>query len=60
MSNSITWIGMDVRKESIVVAAVNGAGETAARWETTNTSKGKERLAKRLLELGTVRCAYEA
>ena len=60
MSNSTTWIGMDVHKESIVVAAVNGAGGMAARWETPNTLKGKERLAKRLSEFGTVRCAYEA
>lgn len=60
MQNSITWIGMDVHKESIVVAAVNGAGAVATRWETPNTLKGKERLAKRLSEFGTVRCAYEA
>ena len=60
MHDSTTWIGMDVHKESIVVAAVNGAGGTAARWETPNTLKGKERLAKRLSEFGTVRCAYEA
>lgn len=60
MSNSTTWIGMDVHKESIVVAAVNGAGAVATRWETPNTLKGKERLAKRLSEFGTVRCAYEA
>jgi len=60
MHDSTTWIGMDVHKESIVVAAVNGAGGTAARWETPNTAKGKERLAKRLSEFGTIRCAYEA
>ena len=60
MHDSITWIGMDVHKENIVVAAVNGAGETAARWESPNTPKGKERLAKRLAEFGAVRCAYEA
>ena len=60
MSNSTTWIGMDVHKESILVAAVNGAGATAARWETPNTAKGKERLAKRLSGFGTIRCAYEA
>jgi transposase len=51
---------MDVHKESIVIAAVNGAGGTAARWEAPNTVKGKQRLAKRLSEFGTVRCAYEA
>ena len=60
MHDSITWIGMDVHKENIVVAAVNGAGATTARWETPNTSKGKDRLAKRLSEFGTIRCAYEA
>src|SRR3990172_7553662 len=60
MHDSTTWVGMDVHKESIVVAAVNGAGTVAARWETPNTSKGKDRLAKRLSEFGTVRCAYEA
>ena len=41
MSNSTTWVGMDVHKESIVVAAVSGTGATTARWETPNTSKGK-------------------
>lgn len=60
MSNSITWIGMDVHKENILAAAVNGAGETLHRWETPNTPKGKERLAKRLAGIGTVRCVYEA
>lgn len=59
MSNSITWIGMDVHKEHIVVAAVSGAGATAARWETPNTLKGKERLARRLAEFGAVRCACQ-
>ena len=60
MHDSITWVGMDVHKENIVVAAINGAGETTARWETPNTAKGKERLAKRLAEWGNVRCVYEA
>src|SRR4030067_1151739 len=31
-----------------------------ARWEAPNPLKGKERLAKRLSEFGTIRCAYEA
>jgi transposase len=60
MHDSITWIGLDVHKESIIVAAVNGAGATATRWEAPNTVKGKERLAKRLSEFGTMQCAYEA
>src|SRR5512145_830418 len=60
MSNSITWIGMDVHKENILAAAVNGSGETTFRWETPNSPKGKERLAKRLAGIGPVRCVYEA
>ena len=59
MNDSITWIGMDVHKESIVAAA-NGAGEMAARWKTPNTPKSKEWLATQLSEFGTIRCAYEA
>ena len=60
MSNSTTWIGMDVHKERIHVVAVNGAGHTEARWETPNTTKGKGRLATRLAGLGKARCVYEA
>lgn len=60
MSNSTTWIGMDVHKERIHVVAVNEAGHTEARWETPNTAKGKGRLATRLAGLGKARCVYEA
>ena len=60
MHDFTTWIGMDVHKESILAAAVNGGGETISRWETPHTPKGKERLAKRLAGIGTVRCVYEA
>ena len=56
MSNSITWIGMDVHKENILAAAVNGSGETTFRRETPDTPKGKERPAKRLAGMGAVRC----
>jgi len=41
MNDSITWIGLDVHKESIVVVAVNEAGHTESRWEAPNTTKGK-------------------
>ena len=61
MHDSITWIGMDVHKESILAVAVSGnAGTVTARWETPNTTKGKERLATRLSGLGKTRCVYEA
>jgi hypothetical protein len=42
MHDSITWIGMDVHKENILAAAVNGTGETISRCETPNTVVGKE------------------
>jgi transposase len=61
MSNSITWVGMDVHAENITVAAVRGDSETLlARWDTPHTKKGLERLFERLSEWGEVRCVYEA
>jgi len=61
MHDSITWVGMDVHAENIVVAAIGDGSETVrARWETPNTNKGLERLAERLKEFGEVRCVYEA
>jgi len=61
MHDSITWVGMDVHAENIVVAAIRGDSENLqARWETPNTKKGLERLAERLGEFGEARCVYEA
>ena len=61
MHDFITWIGMDVHKESISVTAVGHDSEgVKARFETPNTDKGVHRLAKRLREWGEVRCVYEA
>ena len=61
MHDSITWVGMDVHAENIVVAAIGDGSETVrARWETPNTNKGLERLSERLKEFGDVRCVYEA
>ncbi len=61
MSNSITWVGMDVHKESIVVTAISHDSDRAtARFEIPNTDTGVYRLVKRLREMGEVRCAYEA
>ncbi len=46
MSNSTTWVGMDVHKENIVTVSISGdSGTVMTRWETPNTAKGKERLA---------------
>ena len=60
MHDSITWDGMDVHKEGIVVAAVSGEAKTTTRWEIPNTDKGQARLVARLLEMSDVRCVYEA
>lgn len=61
MDNRITWVGMDVHKESIVVTAVRHDSDKAtARFEIPNTDTGVHRLVKRLREMGDVRCAYEA
>ena len=61
MQNSITWVGMDVHAENIVLAAVRGSSEAIVfRAEFHNTPKGRERLAGRLAEHPPVRCVYEA
>ncbi|HEX2768199.1 MAG TPA: transposase [Geobacteraceae bacterium] len=61
MQNSITWIGMDVHAENIVLAAVRGSSDAVLfRAEFPNTPKGRERLAGRLAENVPVRCVYEA
>jgi len=61
MHDSITWVGMDVHKESIVVAAVgNDPERIRARFELSNPDKGINRLVANLQEFGDVRCVYEA
>lgn len=61
MQNSITWVGMDVHAENIVLAAVRGSTDAVLlRAELPNTPKGRERLAGRLAENAPVRCVYEA
>jgi len=61
MQDCITWIGMDVHKESIVVTAVgNDPERIRARFELSNTDKGINRLVAKIQEFGNVRCVYEA
>jgi len=61
MHDSITWVGMDVHKESIVATAVgHDSGEVRTRFELPNTDKGVHRLVQHLRGLGEVRCVYEA
>jgi transposase len=61
MQNSITWVGMDVHAETIVLAALRDSSDAVLfRAEFPNTPKGRERLAGRLAENAPVRCVYEA
>ena len=61
MQNSITWVGMDVHAENIVLAALRDSSDAVLfRAEFPNTPKGRERLAGRLAENAPVRCVYEA
>jgi len=51
MQNSITWVGMDVHAENIVLAALRDSSDAVLfRAEFPNTPKGRERLAGRLAE----------
>ena len=60
MQDSTTWVGMDVHKGNIVTVSISGdSGTVMTRWETPNTTKGKERLAGRITGLGKARCVYE-
>ena len=52
MQNSITWVGMDVHAENIVLAAVRDSSDMVLfRAEFPNTPKGCERLAEKLARL---------
>lgn len=61
MNDSITWVGMDVHKDSLVVAALDGeTGNPVWRGEYPNTDKGMRRLVAQLKKSDSPRCVYEA
>jgi len=61
-TNSITWVGMDVHKNSIKVAALVSGQVEPVEWSEVTTVEAIRRLARRLQRLasGEVRCCYEA
>jgi transposase len=59
-NRSTVFVGMDVHKETIHVAAVDAGGAMVERWELPNGEPHLGRLVKRLRGFGEVRCVYEA
>lgn len=59
-NRSTVWVGMDVHKETIHVAAVGYDGLLIERWQLPNSEPYLGKMVKRLKALGTVRCVYEA
>lgn len=59
-NGSTVFVGMDVHKETIHVAAVDARGDLVERWQLPNDEPYLGRMVTRLKGLGAVRCAYEA
>lgn len=63
MSESITWVGLDVHKKFIQVAVLLPGQEQFEEWRVDRPDNAAaKRLAKRLVKMapGEVRCCYEA
>src|SRR5207245_3481151 len=63
MADRITYVGLDVHKESIVVAVASGGlrGEVREYGRIANTAAALDRLLRKLGSDGTtLRCCYEA
>lgn len=62
MQDGSTYVGLDVHKETIVVAALFPGREAPLRWEVPNEEAALRRLARKLQRQsdGQVVCCYEA
>lgn len=63
MDESITYVGLDVHQEEIVVAALKGSSKRPMEFRVSGDERGMGKLVRRLRELaegGEVECAYEA
>lgn len=61
MSQDGIWVGMDVHKKNIVVAAQRDGQDKADEWEVAHDRRGVGRLVRKLRGLGEgVSCCYEA
>lgn len=62
MSQSTTWVGMDVHKKEIAVCVVSSGEEESREWTVPHTKASVSRLIRKLEREGGsgVECAYEA
>lgn len=62
MAEGITYVGLDVHKQDIVVALLAPGVQAPVTWELANEPRAVRRLAKKLVREsgGAVRSAYEA
>jgi transposase len=62
MSNDITFVGLDVHKNSIQVALLPPDGADPVEWQEVHSTQSVRKLCRRLLReaRGEVRCCYEA
>jgi transposase len=60
--DTITWVGMDVHKNSIKVAALFSGQPEPVEWQEATTPEAVRRLCRKLRReaSGDVRCCYEA
>ncbi len=56
----VVWVGMDVHKETVSVAAAEGQTEPHVVGTVANDGQQLPKLLRRLAERGQLRCAYEA
>lgn len=63
MDESITYVGLDVHQEEIVVAALQGSSKRPLELRVSGDERGMKKLVRRLHKVsggGGVECAYEA
>lgn len=63
MSKNSTWVGLDVHKDTIAIAAATPGRSEMVEWQVANNERSVRRLSRKLKRLagdGEVRCCYEA
>jgi transposase len=60
MEKGITYVGLDVHKETITVAQLQGSSNRCETFRVENTPRALRRLIRELRRKEQVRCCYEA